>query len=210
MSLFLYIDTSGLYSHVLLFNEETILSEKINKEENSHAKMLNTHMEEMLIEHNIKWNEIDAIMVMNGPGSYTGLRIGLASAKGFCFAMDIPLILVTQFDLMREVIIDEKEKNIFILKARENEFFVDFVQKNKGLNKVLNRKEILDLIEENNSYLVSTDTSLKNDFSNLKLIKINNHAIQNLGIKSFYRRTFTDILNAEPYYMKSVYFNKII
>jgi len=63
------------------------------REEYSHAELLTVYMEELL-SGPWKGKKLDAVAVMDGPGSYTGLRIGTSAAKGFCFANDIPLIAV--------------------------------------------------------------------------------------------------------------------
>ena len=74
-------------------NGESACSKEVVREEYSHAELLTLYMEGLL---NGPWQgkSIDAVVVMDGPGSYTGLRIGTSAAKGFCFANDIPLIAI--------------------------------------------------------------------------------------------------------------------
>ncbi|KXK41467.1 MAG: peptidase M22 glycoprotease [Bacteroidetes bacterium OLB11] len=164
MPLILYIDTSGAKSHSLLFDEHAIHAERLREEVNVHAKMLNVHIEEMLKEKNWAWQQIGAVMVMNGPGSYTGLRISLANAKGYCYALDIPLILISQFDLMRASISSDDSFSIFILKARENEFFVNYSEKGKEVNRIMTYEDLKQLVSTSKSILYSTDSSLADEF----------------------------------------------
>lgn len=60
----------------------------------SHAEKLHLFIQEILEEHNLKLSNLDAVAISTGPGSYTGLRIGVSAAKGLCFSLDIPLISV--------------------------------------------------------------------------------------------------------------------
>jgi len=60
----------------------------------SHAEKLHLFIQEILEESNLKLSNLDAIAISTGPGSYTGLRIGVSAAKGLCFSLDIPLISV--------------------------------------------------------------------------------------------------------------------
>ena len=66
----------------------------------SHAEKLHVYIDEVLKEGNVKSNDLDAIAVSKGPGSYTGLRIGVSAAKGLCFALDKPLISVATLEAL--------------------------------------------------------------------------------------------------------------
>ena len=66
----------------------------------SHAERLHVFIEEVLQKANIEKSQLDAIAVSKGPGSYTGLRIGVSAAKGLCFALDIPLISIPTLDAL--------------------------------------------------------------------------------------------------------------
>ncbi len=87
---------------------ETLLCKEIAELGYSHAEKLHVFIEELLVEANIKYTNLNAIAVSQGPGSYTGLRIGISAAKGLCYALDIPLIaLDTLAILAAQVHIDE-------------------------------------------------------------------------------------------------------
>jgi len=89
-------------------NGETIVLKEDNDKSYSHAERLHVYIDEVLKEANIKPNELDAISVSKGPGSYTGLRIGVSAAKGLCFALDKPLISIpTLGALAHQVYIDD-------------------------------------------------------------------------------------------------------
>jgi tRNA threonylcarbamoyladenosine biosynthesis protein TsaB len=71
-----------------------LVDELINNAQNEHAAFLHPAIERICIENNITLADFKAVSVINGPGSYTGLRVGLAAAKGICFAVQLPLICI--------------------------------------------------------------------------------------------------------------------
>ena len=75
-------------------NGKTILCKEMAEAGYSHAEKLHVFIEECLKESNLTFNDLSAIAVSQGPGSYTGLRIGVSAAKGLSFALDIPLIAI--------------------------------------------------------------------------------------------------------------------
>lgn len=87
------LETSSKNCSVALVDEHGILAKKAAAAEHFvHAEQLHVMLDELLTENALVWKSIDAIAVGKGPGSYTGLRIGVSAAKGICFALDIPLI----------------------------------------------------------------------------------------------------------------------
>lgn len=95
MSYILNIETATKNCSVAIAKEgKTIVCNEIAEEGYSHAERLHVFMESVLTEAGITFKDLDAIAVSQGPGSYTGLRIGVSAAKGLCFALSIPLIAV--------------------------------------------------------------------------------------------------------------------
>lgn len=92
MARLLIIDTALEEAIVAISNEGKIIAELSNKEAHSHASFIQVAIEKLLEAQNIVINDIDAIVVTLGPGSYTGLRVGLASAKGIAYAIQKPII----------------------------------------------------------------------------------------------------------------------
>jgi tRNA threonylcarbamoyladenosine biosynthesis protein TsaB len=95
MALILSIETSASVCSVALSENEKIISLKESGEVNSHASILGTYIEEIFKENAISGKNIDAVAVSKGPGSYTGLRIGVSTAKGLCYAGLRPLISIS-------------------------------------------------------------------------------------------------------------------
>jgi tRNA threonylcarbamoyladenosine biosynthesis protein TsaB len=100
MALILNIETSTKVCSVAVSENGQIKGFKEINDEKSHAKYLTVFIDELLKELNISFHDIDAVAVSKGPGSYTGLRIGVSTAKGLCYAKDIPLVSVNTLQSM--------------------------------------------------------------------------------------------------------------
>ena len=95
MSVLLHLETTTHQCSVALSNQREILASRtIRNEGYSHAEMLLPFIDEVFKESEISRSELKAVSVSGGPGSYTGLRIGVATAKGICHALNIPLVSV--------------------------------------------------------------------------------------------------------------------
>jgi tRNA threonylcarbamoyladenosine biosynthesis protein TsaB len=110
----LCIETATTNCSVALGKEGALVALKEDYSNNySHAERLHLFIDEILKENGVEPKELSAIAVSKGPGSYTGLRIGVSAAKGLCFSLDLPLISVpTLTSLARQV---EAEKGQFII-----------------------------------------------------------------------------------------------
>ncbi len=96
----LALDTSGLVCSVAVMEDDKLLSEFSIQHKITHSELLLPMMDEIKKRIALDLNTIDAIAIAAGPGSFTGLRIGCATAKGLCLAMDKPLIAVPTLDAM--------------------------------------------------------------------------------------------------------------
>jgi tRNA threonylcarbamoyladenosine biosynthesis protein TsaB len=100
MSYILNIDSSTEQASVSISKDGNILSVLFNEVQKDHASFLHTAIEKLTIKCGISLVNIDAIAVTIGPGSYTGLRVGLAAAKGLCYALNKPLITLSTLKAM--------------------------------------------------------------------------------------------------------------
>lgn len=100
MPVILALETSTAVCSVALARDGEIIAIRENREGRSHATLLTVFIGEILNEAKLKPEELDAVAVSIGPGSYTGLRIGLSAAKGFCFSANKPLIAVPTLQAM--------------------------------------------------------------------------------------------------------------
>ncbi|MGZ3755270.1 MAG: tRNA (adenosine(37)-N6)-threonylcarbamoyltransferase complex dimerization subunit type 1 TsaB [Mucilaginibacter sp.] len=100
MSLILQIETATTVCSVALAKDGNVLAFKEIDERNIHAEVLNVFIGDLIVSEGLSFNDLDAVAVSCGPGSYTGLRIGVSTAKGLCFALDKPLIAVDTLTAM--------------------------------------------------------------------------------------------------------------
>lgn len=100
MALILQIETATQTCSVALAQDGVLLAYKEQTERNIHASVITLFIEELMQKAEKKYQDLDAVAVSMGPGSYTGLRIGVSTAKGLCYALDIPLIAVNTLEAM--------------------------------------------------------------------------------------------------------------
>lgn len=100
MSLILNIETATPVCSVCLSDGERIVGIRETSDHNSHSKVIAVFIDEILKETGTGVNDLDAVAVSKGPGSYTGLRIGVSTAKGLCYALGIPLIGIGTLEAM--------------------------------------------------------------------------------------------------------------
>jgi tRNA threonylcarbamoyladenosine biosynthesis protein TsaB len=100
MNIILIIETSTEICSVSLIKDGILLDIEESGEGQNHARLVTVFAEELLKRNNISTGELKAVAVSKGPGSYTGLRIGVSTAKGICYASNIPLIAVGTLEAM--------------------------------------------------------------------------------------------------------------
>ena len=105
MAFILGIETATEVCSVALFSDQSLLALRVWKEGNKHANELTTLIAEVVKEATISLNQLDAICVSMGPGSYTGLRVGVSTAKGLCYTLNKPLIAVNTLASMAQVFV---------------------------------------------------------------------------------------------------------
>ncbi|WBL26054.1 tRNA (adenosine(37)-N6)-threonylcarbamoyltransferase complex dimerization subunit type 1 TsaB [Zunongwangia sp. HGR-M22] len=125
MAIILCLETATTNCSVALCEDGKLIALKEdNSKGYSHAEKLHVFIDQILKENNLEINNLDAVAVSKGPGSYTGLRIGVSTAKGLCFAQDIPLISVpTLTALAKKVAPQSQEQIIPMLDARRMEVY---------------------------------------------------------------------------------------
>lgn len=120
MGLILNIETATNVCSVALADNGELISFKESLKDKSHSTLLSVFIEEVLKENKISVIKLDAIAVSKGPGSYTGLRIGVSTAKGLCYGGNIPLISVNTLKVMASGIINNQILSKLNLKSKDN------------------------------------------------------------------------------------------
>lgn len=221
MALFLNIDTAVDYASVCISDNEKIIAYSENAATTAHASWIGNAIRALFASNQLSMNHLDAIAVSNGPGSYTGLRIGLATAKGLCFALHKPLICLSTLELMARSVIKETPDNGLIcpaIDARRMEIYTAVYKKDLT---IVTHPEALIVYEHSFGDLLADHRVLFTGNAVNKLqstIKHSNAVFSNtrysaadmpfLTIKHFRENQFADLSYIEPFYLKAVHFNK--
>ena len=214
MALILNIETSTTNCSVSLSKEgETLVLKEDYNNNYSHAERLHVYIDDVLKEANVHLNKVDAIAISKGPGSYTGLRIGVSAAKGLCYALDKPLISVSTLEaLSHQVIIDEGIV-IPMLDARRMEvysavFNSEYHQIRETQAQILDEGSFLEYLKKGPVYFIGngvekTKTLIQHPnaiFIDNKLPSSNEMSL--LGYNKYKKNDIEDVAYFEPYYLK--------
>ena len=219
MPIILNIETATKNCSVALAKEgKTIACKEIAEQNFSHAEKLHVFIEELLAENQLQFSDLSAIAVSQGPGSYTGLRIGVSSAKGFCYALNIPMIAIDTLQLLAKQIHIEEGIIIPMIDARRMEVFTAFYDKNH--NQIRNTQaEIIDETSyqeiSDKIHLVGDGTEkFKNTLTDDKFIFHSDvvfpsaNEMSQLSYDKYQKSDFVDVAYFEPYYLKDFVLSK--
>jgi len=127
MSKLILIETSTALCSTALVEDGVISAKRESSEPRAHAAMTAVFVDEMLKERGLKVTDCDAVCVSKGPGSYTGLRVGVSTAKGLCFGAGIPLLAVSSLEVLVAQALAEDAKGysaiIPVIDARRMEVY---------------------------------------------------------------------------------------
>jgi tRNA threonylcarbamoyladenosine biosynthesis protein TsaB len=221
MSLILQIETATTVCSVALSENESVLAYKQVQQRNVHAEVITVFIDEILKAAGKQYNELDAVAVSCGPGSYTGLRIGISVAKGLCFALDIPLIAIETPEAMTDGIIAQNAfaagNNLLLcpmIDARRMEVFTAvFNIKGERIRptsaEIIDENSFADLLKTHKVIFFGDGAVKCNDVfganPNVQIIPeflnsaryLTKRAAEKYGTKSF-----EDVAYFEPYYLK--------
>lgn len=214
MSLILHIETSSKICSVAL-SQNASLKAFIDKEEDKfiHGESLTLMIQELLVSEGEMLQNLKAISYSAGPGSYTGLRIGLSTAKGLCFALGIPLITVATHKILFEIArinADLSNQNVIgLIDARRNEVYMEVFNSNGETIREL-ASVLLDNTDLNPTQkaIVVGDANFKaiSFWKNRDLLWIDEklsakHQVQ-FAYDAYNSKKFEDLAYANPIYLK--------
>jgi tRNA threonylcarbamoyladenosine biosynthesis protein TsaB len=219
MALILNFDTSTRICSVALSEGNQIISLREDKQGRNHASMLTVFIQEVLREAGKSPADLQAIAVSKGPGSYTGLRIGVSTAKGMAYALSIPVIALPTLRIMvsgylsKNQNLPEKALLCPMIDARRMEVFTSFFT--PALEEILSTRA--DIIEPGSYSELRKDHVLilfgdgaekcENILQGNEILIDTNYFITAadmtaLSMKEFEKQNFEDTAYFEPYYLK--------
>jgi tRNA threonylcarbamoyladenosine biosynthesis protein TsaB len=216
VSYILNIDTAVVSASLCLAKDDQVLKLKVNPSQKDHASWLHVAIKDMMEEAGLSLNELDAIAVSSGPGSYTGLRVSMATAKGLCYALQKPLITVSTLKMMAVAAIDASTDLLCpMIDARRMEVFtavydhslveilspVNIILEKESFKEQLHTSSIL-FFGNGSEKFKSLVTDSNAVFQNLEA---NAEHMTGLSFSQFEKKEFADLAYAEPYYGKAFY-----
>ena len=219
MSYILNIETATKNCSVAIAkNGTTILCKETAELGYSHAEKLHVFIEEIIAEAGITINDLSAIAVSQGPGSYTGLRIGVSAAKGLCYALQIPLISVDTLLVLASKV-DKKDGFIIpMIDARRMEVYSAIFNSNKEKIREIQAEILTEERFSNISetvYLIGDSTEKaktilnKSNFIFLdEIVFPSANEMSAISYAKFQESNFEDVAYFEPYYLKDFMFAK--
>lgn len=216
MSLILHIDTAVQTASICLAKNKEVLAEQVNPSQKDHAAWLHVAIAEMFATQPYALNDLDAVAVSAGPGSYTGLRVGMSSAKGLCYALGIPLITVNSLEMMC-MAAPQKEGWLYcpMIDARRMEVFTAIYDKElqpvmPPKNLVLDQDSFKDVLASRPIAFFGNGsekfrTILNNEHAEfVDVVTTAKHMII-LADEAFQQNNVADLAYAVPYYGKEFY-----
>lgn len=209
----LCIETSSLNCSVALVDAGRVIDELEKRESGyTHAESLHVFIDELLKRNKLSPSELHAVAVSAGPGSYTGLRIGVSSAKGLCFALQIPLIAVSTL----EMLVGEYEplsdcvQIIPMIDARRMEVYMQVFDRQRKAVSIMEARVLDETYFEN----LEEGTVILGEGADKFETLVNDHTLLIRGVypralamaaiaqEKFEQKAFEDLAYFEPNYLK--------
>lgn len=212
MSYILHLETATKVCSVALSFEGHLRQLKESQDEQySHGENLTLYIQEVLKLENITPKDLKAVSISSGPGSYTGLRIGVSVAKGLCYGINIPLIAVDSLTCLYEIAKEKypNETIIPMIDARRMEVFCSIFENNVQTTEI--KAEILEVnsFEKIEPFVVCGDASQKLEtFWTNRNITLDSSIISSakgqvqLAFQKLKNSSFENLAYFEPFYLK--------
>ncbi|MCF8297766.1 MAG: tRNA (adenosine(37)-N6)-threonylcarbamoyltransferase complex dimerization subunit type 1 TsaB [Saprospiraceae bacterium] len=217
MALILNIETATKICSVALAKDGELISFREQGGQYSHAELITTFIQEVIADAQIEIKDLDAVSISKGPGSYTGLRIGVSTAKGLCYSLDKPMISVSTLQAMAlgavKVVNDKNALFCPMIDAKRMEVYTALFDADD--NEV--REIKADIIDENSfsEYLAKNKIYFFGDGADKcrETITHPNAIFKSEGLpsaknmiciseKKFQNKLFEDVAYFEPFYLK--------
>jgi tRNA threonylcarbamoyladenosine biosynthesis protein TsaB len=218
MSLLLLIETATTACSVALLQQSEVLAVKELNERNIHAEVITIFIQDVFTAANKSYADLDAVVVSSGPGSYTGLRIGISTAKGLCYALGKPLIAIETLQAMADGMAAQiKDKSVLLcpmIDARRMEVYTALFDATGNRLKpttaeVIDENSFADLLQTH-KVLFFGDGAAKckailsqhdNTMFNTDLVNSAVH-LATRAYEAYQAERFEDVAYFEPFYLK--------
>lgn len=218
MAYILHLETATRNCSVSIAeNGQTIFCQEVAESGYSHAEKLHLFIEEVLNEAKLEFKDLDAVAVSQGPGSYTGLRIGVSAAKGLCYALQIPLIAIDTLEVLARKINRVEGVVIPMIDARRMECYTAVFDTNHNRIREVQSEiisetsfsDINDKIHLVGDGAMKCQEVLKGDkfvfYSTIEFPSANEMSF--LAFEKYKKNDTVDVAYFEPFYLKDFVLN---
>jgi len=214
MAIILNLETATTNCSVSIAKEGTLVFLKeYNSTNFSHAEQLHNFIKEAIEEASLIISDIDAIAVSKGPGSYTGLRIGVSAAKGLCFSLDKPLISIPTLESMAHQLQIKEGYIIPVLDARRMEVYSKVFNANYKVVRnteaeIIDTSSFISFASENKVHLIGSGAEKCKEILENKNFNFDNTIVPSakemcqLSYAKYQAKDFEDVAYFEPFYLK--------
>lgn len=216
MAIILNIDTSVDTASICLATDGQSMQLSKNEHRSDHASWLHPAISKMIVEAGLTINKLEAVAVCIGPGSYTGLRVGLSAAKGLCYSLGLPLIALNTLEMMAYATRDDDKTLLCpMIDARRTEVFTAVYDKN--LTQIMKPNAML-LSGDSFKELLRLNRIIFSGNGVKKARELINHTnglfsekvataenMIDLTEQKFRETVFADVAYIEPFYLKEFY-----
>lgn len=216
MAYILNIDTTTEIATVCLSKGDEVIHSLQNDIQYNHASFLHTSINSIIGDSGLEWSEINAIAVSAGPGSYTGIRVGMAAAKGLCYALGIPFILLNTLEIiaLSATLKLPSQESLYcpMIDARRMEVFTAIYDFN--LNEIVTHSALIlqgnsfqSLLQNNTVFFVGSGSRkfseiVKNNNARFVEGRIEPKALSIISSGKYQKLLFSDVALSEPLYIK--------
>ena len=211
----LCFETSGLYCSVALVYKEQLLSISESEAPNDHSSKIMHHVDRCLQIADVPLADVEAIAVSMGPGSFTGLRVGLSAAKGICFGLGIPLIEISTLSALANTAFDKDDTATYcfaMIEARLMEVYCGVYQRGGS---VLMNDQVVDLFPDWDRQITSSESIIFCGNGSDKYLKLQHRLgkkqvpvpltaanMIRLAEEKHIKKDYCVAKSAKPYYLK--------
>lgn len=226
MSFILNIDSSSAIAYLSIAKDGIVLASLSNPEQKDHAGFMQTAIQQLMHASGVSPDQLDAVAVNAGPGSYTGLRVGMASAKGLCYALAKPLItigslLASAASCLEQTANDPRyQHHLFcpMIDARRMEVYTALYDHDLNVliqphARILDEHSFREELSENpilffGSGSMKWEALVKDPHAVFFPAVDYSGAINRLSYEAFTAGHFTELVDSQPIYLKEFHFGK--
>jgi tRNA threonylcarbamoyladenosine biosynthesis protein TsaB len=212
----LNIDASDAQLYVSISEDGNCIAVESSHEQLNHASLLQPFVEKLMKATNLSFTDLHAVAVMNGPGSYTGLRVALAAAKGYCFALDIPLIGISNLQAIAQNYHNNTKdvtECIALIQPMKKEIIAQYFSQNlyddtKPMH-LKTQEEWRQFSAENTCFVgnLSEETIDFFEIKNVQAQLFDKQIINEMSYAHYTRNINISLNDSEPFYIKATFIN---